>query len=539
MLHYFTEKAEGLALPLRFTYPFNYIPHELCRLAASEVKQYIQTREDWVKELEAGKMFGVLIVSDREGKTGFLAAYSGLLGHPNSYDYFVPPVFDLLAPGGYFKEEEARISDINRRIREVEQDEDFLRKREQAAQLKQDAALQIKEAKEDIRISKLARELKRKTGATAEEEALLIRESQFQKAELKRLERALNLAVADAENELLPFTEAIQRMKDERKSRSAALQKWLFDQFEMLNACGEKRTLSDIFAETPQLVPPAGAGECAGPKLMQYAYRNGLKPLAMAEFWWGASPKTELRIHENYYPACKGKCEPILKHMMIGLQVDPDPLTLNPEVVHSPEIIYEDEWLLVVNKPEGLLSVPGKLNAGSVYSWAHDKYPDATGPMIVHRLDMATSGLLLIAKTKEVHQILQAKFKSRDIKKKYIALLEGELTSAEGSIDLPLCLNPDDRPRQMVSYEYGKPALTYYQVLSTEKGKTRIAFFPLTGRTHQLRVHAAHVDGLNCPISGDALYGTPDKRLYLHAERLELEHPVTGEWLVLEASAPF
>lgn len=539
MLHFFTSGVDESQIPARFTFPFNYIPHELCCRAADEVKLYIQSRKDWTDELNSGKMFGVLVVQNTEGKIGYLAAYSGIIANSNNHDFFVPAVFDMLSPAGYFKTEEKNISEINHQIAELQRAEDYRAKKQNLKQLTDHAADQIKAAKASIKAAKAERELKRKEGLSEEENALLIRESQFQKAELKRLERSFNELIGNARQELSFFEEKIVALKDERKCRSAALQRWLFDQFDMLNASGESRTLTDIFTDTVHKTPPAGAGECAGPKLLQYAYKNGLKPLAMAEFWWGDSPKTELRIHENYYPACKGKCEPILGHMMIGLSVDPDPLLKTGSEMTDPDIVFEDEWLLVVNKPAGVLSVPGKTDVGSVYSWACDKYPDATGPMIVHRLDMATSGLLLIAKTKEVHQKLQAMFKSRDIKKKYIAILDGIPDRMEGEIFLPLCPDHLDRPRQIVSTEYGKPAHTQFRVISITEGKAIVALSPLTGRTHQLRVHAAHVDGLNVPMMGDALYGRPSDRLYLHAERLEFVHPVTGEYLVVEAKAPF
>ena len=312
----------------------------------------------------------------------------------------------------------------------------------------------------------------------------------------------------------------------------------------MLNARGEIKDLCTIFEQTVHKTPPAGAGECALPKLLQYAYLHQLKPLAMAEFWWGNSPKTEVRHHGYYYPSCKGKCEPILQHMLQGLKVDKNPLSANAHKKEELEIVFEDEWLVVVNKPSGMLSVPGKEEeADSVYHRVKARYPEATGPMIVHRLDMATSGLLLVAKTKEVHQHLQEQFMNRSIKKRYVALLDRSeqngLAEETGTINLPLCLNPLDRPRQMVSEEYGKPAVTEYRILNYSDKYIRIAFYPLTGRTHQLRVHAAHHQGLNCPILGDELYGKKADRLYLHAEYLEFRHPVYGDIICIQKEAEF
>ena len=317
----------------------------------------------------------------------------------------------------------------------------------------------------------------------------------------------------------------------------------------MLNARNEIKDLCQIFLNTPQGTPPAGAGECALPKLLQYAYLHNLHPLAMGEFWVGKSPKDELRREGHFYPSCKNKCEPILKHMLTGLQVEPNPLEKNHWETCELETVYEDKWLVVVNKPCGMLSAPGKLTSVSVYTLLREKYPDADGPLIVHRLDMATSGLLLAAKTKTVHQTLQTMFATRQVQKCYIAMLEGIVKEDEGVIDLPVCPDYANRPRQMVHSEYGKPAITRYKVLGRKDGKTRIAFYPLTGRTHQLRVHAArthqlrvhaaHPDGLNCPIIGDELYGKKADRLYLHAAGLSFIHPVTHQPLVIRKEAGF
>jgi tRNA pseudouridine32 synthase/23S rRNA pseudouridine746 synthase len=323
------------------------------------------------------------------------------------------------------------------------------------------------------------------------------------------------------------------------KSKSSQNKISLEQILEVLNAKGEKKDLSELFKDTTQKVPPAGAGECAAPKLLQYAYQNGLIPIAMAEFWWGDSPKQEIRRHGYYYPACKGKCEPILKHMLVGLQVDENPLQKEALRKKELEIVYEDEWLVVVNKPAGMLSVPGKSDSDSVYQQMIKRYPNATGPMIVHRLDMATSGLLLIAKNKEVHQNLQAQFKNRTIEKRYTAILDGCIKMDEGIIQLPIRPEPNDRPRQVVDHIYGKPAITRYQVIERKAEQTRISFYPLTGRTHQLRVHAAHPFGLNAPIIGDELYGIKADRLYLHAEYIAFQHPITNQKITIEKKAGF
>ena len=500
MIHFFKKPVSHLALPEKFTYPFHYTPHPLCVLAAEEVKEYIASRKEWQEELASGKMFGVLIVqtdngitNNEENQIGYLAAFSGNLDGKNLHPYFVPPVYDLLQPEGFFKIEEEQISAINIRIRELENSSSYLDSKEKWKIETEQAKAVLNQAKAELKMAKEAREIRRQSSPelSGEEQASLIRESQYQKAEYKRLEKKWKKRLEELEMEVRHFDIEIERLKTERKERSAALQRKLFEQFRMLNAQGEVKDLYTIFEQTVQKVPPAGAGECALPKLLQYAYLHQLKPLAMAEFWWGDSPKNEIRHHGYYYPSCKGKCEPILQHMLQGLEVDENPL-LNP--VHEEEeleIVFEDEWLLVVNKPAGMLSVPGKAeDRDSVYHRLKKKYPEATGPMIVHRLDMATSGLLLVAKTKEVHQDLQAQFANRSIKKRYMAVLDGAIIKTEketkpiaekailiaketvltkktakaertgntGRIELPLCLNPLDRPRQMVSSEHGKEA---------------------------------------------------------------------------------
>lgn len=542
MLHRFTTSITDIPLPERFTYPFCYTPHPLCILAAKEVQSYLTRQTAWKDELRQGKMFGVLIVQTEHGETGYLAAFSGILAGKNLHPFFVPPVYDLLQPQGFFKIEEENISSINRNIRQLENDKAYAALSAELARTIQSAEDILATAKAQLKEAKTAREQRRKEKElNAQEEAELIRESQFQKAEYKRLERSWKARITTLQTQTEDWERRISALKSERKTRSAALQQKLFEQFGMLNYQGEVKNLCEIFGQTVHKTPPAGAGECAAPKLLQQAYLHGWKPIAMAEFWWGDSPKTEIRHHGHYYPACKGKCEPILQHMLQGLQVEENPMLKRMQVPSKNlEIVYEDSWLSVINKPAGMLSVPGKEDAVSVYSLMREQYPEADSPLTVHRLDMATSGLMLIAKTKRVHQNLQAQFKNRLVRKRYVALLEGIVPKDKGTVDLPLCLNPLDRPRQMVHTEHGKPAITDYQVLERLDGKrTRIAFYPRTGRTHQLRIHAAHPLGLHCPIIGDELYGEKAKRLYLHAEYLEFTHPITGETLRITKEAEF
>lgn len=539
MFHSFQTSIAGIELPRLFTYPFHYTPHPLCVMAAGEVQAYINKQTRWKEELDKGKMFGVLIVCTSNGQTGYLAAFSGNLCGSNSHSFFVPPVYDLLKPDGFFKIEEEQISAINHQIGQLQNCDRYLELQQKMERETASSQQALSEARKVLKAAKEKREQRRLHRPNENEQAAMIRESQYQKAEFKRLERYWKEQISEIKTELESFSSQIEALKAERRNRSAALQQKLFQQFNFLNAKGETKNLCAIFEETVQKTPPAGAGECAAPKLLQYAYLSGLSPIAMAEFWWGESPKTEIRHHGYYYPSCRGKCEPILRHMLQGLNVEPAPSERYSLSQNMPEILFEDQWLLVLHKPEGVLSVPGKSEEQSIYSLLRARYPEATGPLVVHRLDMATSGLLLAAKTQEVHRHLQAQFENRSIKKRYIALLDGILPEEEGVIDLPICPDYLDRPRQMVNEELGKTAITRYRVMDRKNGQTRIAFFPLTGRTHQLRVHAAHPLGLNCPIVGDELYGRKAERLYLHAEYLEFIHPVSGQRMVIEKKAEF
>ena len=324
---------------------------------------------------------------------------------------------------------------------------------------------------------------------------------------------------------------------EEHKQMSQELQIWLFQQYRLLNAKGEVHDLVEIWNDyhsAPRIrekfpLPPGGTGDCCAPKLLQYAYQQGFQPVCMAEFWWGDSPKGIIRHHGQYYPACRGKCLPVLTWMLQGLQVDPDP-DKEPHARHDVEIVYEDEALAVVNKPSGMLSAPGRTEHYSVATWAQERWP---GSMIVHRLDMMTSGLLIVAKTAESYHHLQDQFTARTVKKKYLALVEGTPRNEHGVIDLPLSSDPMNRPLQMVDTGHGKRAITEYRVLHSGQ-HSLLALWPHTGRTHQLRVHCAHPDGLGCPIVGDELYGKKADRLYLQAQAISFINPSTGKWQHIE-----
>ena len=532
--HKFTDdELEGIDLPSLFTYPFNYVPHKLCKIASQHLTDYLNSRSDWDKELQAGKMMGVLIVKHNDN-IGYLTAYSGNLAHRYNHEYFVPAVCDLLSSDGFFAPQEAVITGINKMIDQELVNPERLSAVDSIRQCELTANDEINAYKQLMKESKVRRDIMRKQGY---DEATLIAESQFQKAQLRRLQKTWAERIDKFRAIITNSDNKIKVWKEERQQRSIALQRLVFDRFVMLNANGESKNLNEIFSTTTQGAPPSGAGECAAPKLLQYAYSNGYQPMAMAEFWVGKSPKDEVRHHGHFYPSCKAKCEPILQWMLQGLNVEPNPLE-NTENNAKIDILYEDEWIIAVDKPEGMLSVPGKLSVDSLQQRVQKMF-EGEEIHIVHRLDMATSGILLFARSSEIHKRLQAMFKSHKIKKCYAAILDGEIINNAGVIDLPLVLNPNDRPRQMVSHQYGKPAITHYKTIDTRNGKTFVLFYPITGRTHQLRVHSSHCDGLNTPILGDTLYGTANNRLYLHAHRLDFKHPISGKEITIVSPIPF
>lgn len=540
MLHRFSRDISNVALPEAFTWPFHYVPHELSVIAAEEVKEYLTTRPDWSAEISRGKMFGVLVVKDGNGELGFVAAFSGNLASSNSHDYFVPPIYDMLRPGDFFRRGEAEISAINAEIASIEQSAEYIAAKHNLDRVTTDSQLALSALKVTLAERKRLRDLRRSEG---EDSAQLILESQRDNADLQRTKREQRESVAKATQRYNLHITKIAELKSERQRRSSALQLQLFEQFRILNSRGEVKTLVELFAPTPQVIPPAGAGECAAPKLLQYAYLNGYTPIAMAEFWQGASPRGEVRHHDAFYPACNGKCKPILLFMLEGLNVEDNPLcNIEPP---EPRILWEDKWLVAIDKPCGMLSVDGKSGVRSVQDWAKEHYPDLSSLMIIHRLDQSTSGILILAKDKETHKAMQEQFIKRTVKKRYTAILEGEVRQDAGTIDLPIKLDYDNRPRQMVASD-GKRAITEYRVLSREGSRTRIEFYPITGRTHQLRLHSAHADGLGAPIVGDEIYGVvganginEGQRLCLHASYLAFIHPHTGEEFVVECPAEF
>jgi tRNA pseudouridine32 synthase/23S rRNA pseudouridine746 synthase len=527
--------------PERFTYPFCYEPHALCRAAAARVQEYIKEHASIREDADRGKMFGVLIVEPQYNpqqdetslnaqrsslnlNTFFLAAYSGLLAGRNDWPWFVPPVVDAQQPDGVFKTREAEISAINKQIEEIENDKETQRLRHELARCREVERLEVDRFKAMMEKSKKIRDLRRmQRNIEPTVAAELIRESQFQKAELRRLQKSHGEKVARAEEALRGIEERIETLRNRRREMSDALQRWLFSQYRMLNVRGEEKDLLDIFQDFRGTLPPAAAGDCCAPKLLQYAYQHHLRPLCMAEFWWGESPQAEIRHHLEYYPSCRSRCLPILTWMMQGLDVDPNP----QEMAESQPlpIVYEDKDIWVVDKPAGMLSVPGKIKRESVCDILKARCAEGEEPLVIHRLDMETSGLLVVAKNGVVQRWLQRQFEERKVEKRYVALVEGSVAKGGEVIDLPLRANPLDRPRQVVDREKGREALTRYEVLDSENGITRLALYPVTGRTHQLRVHCAHAEGLAAPIVGDRLYGHPATRLMLHCQQVRFLMP--------------
>lgn len=606
----FIHTIERVDLPTRFTFPFYYQPHPLCVLAAEQLQQHLMQQTNWqhnfglTGELKGaiGKMFGVLLVQNVEGEVGFLAAFSGKLAEQNHWPHFVPPVFDMLAEDSFFQRKNKEINIINQQLEALESSSDLALC--QAALAQQHAASEqaitahrqlmisarqtrkalreklaagalvsssqntdgtdilesnvvsgltsaLDSASNSILISDSRPTLERVHSQTAAQMAKqLSQESINEKNQLRDLKHYWELKIHAAQQQLTLLTDDIAVLREQRKQLSASLQQKLFEQYRFLNIQGESQSLGDIFSSTVDKTPPAGAGECAAPKLLHYAFKHQLTPLAMAEFWWGAPPKSEIRQHKQFYPACLRKCQPILSHMLKGLTVEDNPLLNNPAEGKILELLYQDEVMAIVNKPAEFLSVPGKDIEDSVYSRIKQQFPQATGPLIVHRLDMSTSGLMVIALTKEAHKQLQKQFIQRTVAKRYVALLSGMSTEMAqgkqaGQILLPLRGDLDDRPRQLVCHEFGKPAQTDWQLcpstVTTDDNaqQTRVYLSPKTGRTHQLRVHCAHIQGLHSPIVGDDLYGSRGTRLHLHADMLVLKHPQSGEIMTFQVDADF
>lgn len=526
--------SSTIAPPAEFTYPFCYIPHPLCRLAAQRVRRYLRSHSELEEEAEKGKMFGVLVVADDQGRLGFLAAYSGMLGKRNDWPWFVPAVCNMQTTDHTYKIVEENIELQSKCISTWENSFALRHARSILAQAEHDRDEAIDAWRRRMTEAKARRDQLRTRQLSDDQLSALTRESQHMKAELRRTKQQHAAIVGKAQAEVDEWLDAIAQLRQIRHRMSEMLQTWLFRHYVVLNARGEQRNLVDIFQEATHQLPPSGAGDCCAPKLLQSAYAEHLRPLAMAEFWIGESPQGDVRHDGQYYPACRGKCLPILTFMLEGLHVEPNPLATPSGKTIS--IAYEDDDVAVVVKPEGLLSVPGRENDESVQTIARRRWPTATGPLIVHRLDMSTSGLMIIAKTAAAYHDLQDQFLHHEVKKTYLALLDGiPHKKRQGDIRLPLSPDLTDRPRQTVDHKNGREALTHYEVVATDGRRTLVRLMPTTGRTHQLRVHCAHAEGLACPIVGDPLYGHGGERLMLHAMRIAFRHPTSHQPMEFEA----
>ena len=543
----FKKSINGIILPKKFTFPFYYEPHLLTEIASKELQDYLSQQTEINHSFglnknthEIGKMFGVLVVQNSKNEIGYLSAYSGNITKQTPLDRFVPPIYDILAKDSFFNKANEELVALSNEIAQLEKNSSFLALKKIVSHRNNEVLQIISTEKEKLKKRKQNRRILKKntTVITEEFKQQQNQESINDRFYLKELTLYYEEKFIEQQQALSNYRNKLIALKNLRIKKSNTLQEKILEQYSFLNSNKQEKSLVKIFDDL-NLQAPGGTGDCAAPKLLQYAFLNDLKPIAMAEFWWGKSGNSKIRKHKNYYPSCKGKCEPILSHMLEDMDLDENPLIKNLAENKEVKIIYEDTEMLVINKPTELLSVPGKTVKDSVFNRLKEMYPESAAYLIVHRLDMSTSGIMLLAKTKKANQFLQKQFIDKTIKKRYVALLDGIIRKNEGEINLPLRVDLDDRPKQLVCYDHGKNALTKWKVLARKNNKTRIEFTPITGRTHQLRVHAAHKLGLNTAIVGDDLYGKKEERLHLHAEYIEFIHPKTKEVMVFFVKSTF
>ncbi|MDX8388708.1 MAG: pseudouridine synthase [Ghiorsea sp.] len=548
-LTYFPSEPAANDTPNVMPSPFSDIPHPLAKQACELLQQRL-TEHSFSNTYDfftpdSGKMFGVLIVQDKQGKIGFLSAFSGMMRGEWLIEGFVAPAFDLAAQNIFLPEGKAELTKMSEQLNVLEgskQRAELKNKLSIVQEQRTDALAKLraihKAAKADRKQQRIILQTLTNPDEQHTQMRVLALASQHHKREAANVKQAWDDKIQVIQQPLDVIESQIEHIKISRANKSRGLHQQVFDGYKLQNFLGDQQTLTEFF---PDATPPAGAGDCAGPKLIYHAQKYQLKPLVIAEFWWGSSPAAGVRHHKQFYPACRGKCRPILPFMLAGLDVEPEPYFGNNIDESLPEVIYDDDALLVINKPAGLMSEPGKEIKDSVFNRLLKRYPECPELRLVHRLDMSTSGLLLVAKNLKINKQLQKQFIQRTVEKRYEAVLSKVLptTQNEGEVDLPLRVDFYDRPRQLACYEYGKPAKTYWKVLSRDKETTRVYFYPHTGRTHQLRVHASHRDGLNAAIVGDELYGLAGDRLLLHAQYLSFEHPISRKRLEFEIQAPF
>lgn len=552
-VHPFTSEVASITPPTAFTYPFFYQPHELVQRAAGELQAYLSTHQiahnfglgAHQELIEQGKMFGVLVVRLPSGPLGWLAGYSGKIEDESVADFFVPPVCDIHQAQSFYKQGEEALNLMSAEILALQEQPERKAKIQSIQERLDEITEHLRSGRADLKEAKKARQKYRESVKKTLSEAdfiavceRLAQESIQGQLSFKHRSKDWVAEQAQLEESLETFEREIVQLKEARRAKSNALQRQIFDHYVFLNARGESKVLSACFPDFDLRHPPSGSGDCAAPKLLQYAYSNGLQPVCMGEFWWGTSPNKEVRTHGFFYPSCASRCRPILGHMLEGLDVEENPLLSFGKDKPMP-IVYEDEDLVVVNKPAGLLSVPGVDIQDSALNRVKDLYPQATGAILLHRLDMSTSGLLMFTLNPKANKRMQRQFIKRQVRKTYIAEVEGIVEDEQGVISLPLAPDYFDLPRQMVDHAGGKPSETHWKVIERADGKTRLALKPITGRTHQLRVHCAHPEGLGMAMVGDELYGVIGNRLHLHAQTLEFEHPTTKEWTRIHAEPEF
>ena len=536
----FAEPVNQINLPDNFTFPFCYQPHQLTQLAANQLQQLIE--QNLAKHLkEQGRMFGVLVVKTTDNQIGFLAAVSGSqleLPQQNPViNNLVPAMFSGIENIPSFAKKAVYIQKLTEEITQLKTSLALTVAKYTLSSEKDCADWQVGHQQlinqRQKKLRKLARtELSKAfhnqqvSKAEYDQKSIqLAKQSVDNKNKLKMLKEYWQARIAKAEVSYSQLSDELNQLKKQRAKSSKYLQKQIFQQYQLLNKELEQLDILQIFTKYSDNTPPAGTGDCAAPKLLQYAFEHQLTPVCMGEFWWGKPPKSEVRKQGQFYPSCSGKCKPLLAHMLKGISMDKNPILENPAENLSLEIVYQDEDIIVINKPSGLLSVPGKHITDSVYTRIQQKFHE-NQVTIVHRLDMSTSGLMVLSLNTRAHKSLQKQFNAKQVSKQYIANVNGLVESNGGMIKLPLRGDIDDRPRQLVCLQHGKYAETHWQVIKREKKTTRLQLIPITGRTHQLRVHCAHPDGLNLAIVGDDLYGTTANRLHLHAQQLKFEHPI-------------
>lgn len=545
-LHAFTRDISRIKAPERFTFPYYYTPHKLAEFAMSELQ--IKLTRLGVDDASKGNMYGVLVVADSNGELGYLAAHAGKITLTQEQNdglslAFVPSVFDFAGFTDASLSLNKQIEEVSENLRKLRADILTSDLSNALHRLELESKASLTKVQESMAASKIRRQqIRQQVEQSGDVEKIasviaeLGKESSQEKRALKSLKQEIKQSKAALEQGILSEQQSLERLIEQEQTLHAELELIRLEHFQFLNASLEKASLKTLLNGHSAL---PNTGECCAPKLLNHAFKNGLKPLALAEFWWGSLPKAEVRQHGNLYPVCQSKCFEILEHMLQGMLLEDNPLIVTPSLDKELDIVYQDEVMVVVNKPEEFLSVPGKFIEDSVYTRIKAQYPNATGPLIVHRLDMSTSGLLVLTLTAETNKHVQQQFINRTVEKRYTALLDGLITHESGTIKLPLSGDITDRPRQLVCEKNGRKAETKWEVVEQNNGKTKVHLYPKTGRTHQLRVHCAHPLGLGVPITGDDLYGYKLNRLHLHAGYLKLAHPVSGKVMEFEVPEEF